>query len=87
MLTEMSPTIGENQTCAAPQSLEVGQGAVGAYVHNQGAPGLGKIGVLVALESRRPPTSSNAARQAAGACISPRLIPQALDGDGLDPAR
>jgi len=31
--------------------LEVGEGAVVSYVHNQVAPGLGKIGVLVALES------------------------------------
>ena len=31
--------------------LTVGTGAISAYVHNQGAPGLGKIGVLVTLES------------------------------------
>ena len=38
--------------------LEVGQGAVVSYVHNQVAPGLGKIGVLVALESAAPTTPS-----------------------------
>jgi elongation factor Ts len=39
--------------------LEVGQGAVVSYVHNQVAPGLGKIGVLVALESAAPAETLN----------------------------
>lgn len=50
-VTAMVGTIGENMTLRRSESLEVGSGAVAAYVHNQVAPGLGKIGVLVALES------------------------------------
>ncbi|MEQ8745254.1 translation elongation factor Ts [Pyruvatibacter sp.] len=50
-VTEMVGTIGENMTLRRSEALEVSAGAVAAYVHNQVAPGLGKIGVLVALES------------------------------------
>jgi elongation factor Ts len=50
-LTENIAKIGENQSLRRAAVVEVGQGAVVSYVHNQVAPGLGKIGVLVALES------------------------------------
>ena len=50
-LTENIATIGENQSLRRAAVLEVGNGVVFPYVHNQVAPGLGKIGVLVALES------------------------------------
>jgi len=50
-VSEMVGTIGENMNLRRSESLEVSSGAVAAYVHNQAAPGLGKIGVLVALES------------------------------------
>jgi elongation factor Ts len=50
-LTENIAKIGENQSLRRAAVLEVGEGAVVSYVHNQVAPGLGKIGVLVALES------------------------------------
>src|SRR3954462_869033 len=49
-LTENIAKIGENQSLRRAAILEVGEGAVVSYVHNQVAPGLGKIGVLVALE-------------------------------------
>ena len=48
---EMVGTIGENMTVRRTAYLEVDKGVVAAYVHNQAAPGMGKIGVLVALES------------------------------------
>jgi len=48
---EMVGTIGENMTVRRSACLEVGEGVVATYMHNQAAPGLGKIGVLVALES------------------------------------
>ncbi len=48
---EMVGKIGENMTVRRTAYLEVPEGAVVAYMHNQAAPGLGKIGVLVALES------------------------------------
>jgi elongation factor Ts len=50
-LTENIAKIGENQSLRRTATLEVKQGAVVSYVHNQVVPGLGKIGVLVALES------------------------------------
>jgi elongation factor Ts len=53
-LTENIAKIGENQSLRRAAIVEVGEGAVVSYVHNQVAPGLGKIGVLVALESAAP---------------------------------
>ena len=50
-LTELVAKIGENLGLRRSGVLQVSQGVVAAYVHNQAAPGLGKIGVLVALES------------------------------------
>jgi elongation factor Ts len=53
-LTDNIAKIGENQSLRRASVVEVGEGAVVSYVHNQVAPGLGKIGVLVALESSAP---------------------------------
>ncbi len=50
-VAEMVATIGENMGVRRTSSLKVSNGVVGSYVHNQIAPGMGKIGVLVALES------------------------------------
>ena len=50
-LTHMIATIGENMALRRARRLEVKDGIVLSYVHNALAPGLGKIGVLVALES------------------------------------
>jgi elongation factor Ts len=50
-LTHMIATIGENMALRRVHRLAVKEGVVHAYVHNALAPGLGKIGVLVALES------------------------------------
>jgi elongation factor Ts len=50
-LTHLIATIGENMNLRRAKRLAVGQGVVVSYVHNAAAPGLGKIGVLVALES------------------------------------
>ncbi|RYY23375.1 MAG: elongation factor Ts [Sphingomonadales bacterium] len=44
-------TIGENQVLRRAKAVSVTNGAVIPYVHNAAAPGMGKIGVLVALES------------------------------------
>lgn len=51
VLTNNIATIGENQTLRRARRLSVNNGAVVAYVHNQVTPGMGKIGVLIALES------------------------------------
>jgi elongation factor Ts len=48
---EMVGTIGENMTVRRSEQLSVSEGVVASYVHSQVADGLGKIGVLVALES------------------------------------
>jgi elongation factor Ts len=53
-LTENIAKIGENQSLRRAAVLEVGEGAIVPYVHNQVAQGLGRIGVLVALESAAP---------------------------------
>ena len=84
-LTNNIVTIGENQSLRRAAVLEVGEGAVVSYVHNAAAPGLGKIGVLVALESAAPAETL----QALGKQIAMHIAaanPLALDADGLDPA-
>ncbi|NBX65695.1 MAG: elongation factor Ts [Proteobacteria bacterium] len=53
-LTDMIATIGENMSLRRMASLEVSQGLVATYMHNAILPSLGKIGVLVALESAAP---------------------------------
>ena len=77
--------IGENMTLRRAASLEVKQGAVGMYVHSSVIEGLGKIGVLVGLES-----SGNAGELAAlGRMVAMHVAaanPQALEASGLDPA-
>lgn len=50
-ITEAVATIGENMNLRRTAKLTVGQGVVATYVHNSVAEGLGKLGVLVALES------------------------------------
>ena len=50
-LTNLIATIGENMSLRRAASLSVSDGVVVAYTHNAVAPDLGKIGVLIALES------------------------------------
>ena len=76
-------TIGENQQLRRIKSVAVGQGVVVPYMHNAQAPNLGKIGVLVALESEAgadvlEPLGKQLAMHIAAA------FPQALDADSLD---
>jgi elongation factor Ts len=84
-LTNNIATIGENQSLRRAAVVEVGEGAVVSYVHNAVTPGLGKIGVLVALESGAPAETL----QALGKQIAMHIAaanPLALNGDALDPA-
>jgi len=53
-LTQLIATIGENMSLRRARRLAVRNGVVASYLHNQAAPGLGRIGVLVALESAAP---------------------------------
>lgn len=50
-VTEAIGTIGENMTFRRSAGLRVNNGVVATYIHNAAAPGLGKLAVLVALES------------------------------------
>lgn len=50
-VTNMVATIGENMNLRRVSRIAVNQGVVASYVHNALAPNLGKIGVLVGLES------------------------------------
>lgn len=50
-VAQMVGTIGENMNVRRTTTLRVSQGVVANYIHNQTVPGLGKIGVIVALES------------------------------------
>jgi len=77
--------VGENMTLRRAASLAVGQGAVGAYVHNSVGEGLGKIGVLVALESAGK-TDELASLGRLVAMHVAASNPQAVDPSGLDPA-
>ena len=77
--------IGENMTLRRAAALSVGKGAIGAYVHNSVVEGLGKIGVLVALES----TGKADELASLGRMIAMHVAasnPQAVDAGGLDPA-
>ena len=82
-LTENIATIGENQSLRRTAVLEVSEGAVVSYVHNQVAPGMGKIGVLVALEGSAPADQL----QALGKQLAMHIAaanPLALNADELD---
>lgn len=50
-LTQLIAVIGENMNLRRVDRLSVTQGVVSSYIHSATAPGLGKIGVLIALES------------------------------------
>lgn len=50
-VTRLIATIGENMTLRRAAGLSVQKGAVGSYIHNAAAEGMGRLGVLVALES------------------------------------
>ncbi len=83
-LADAVATIGENMTLRRAGGLSVGQGAIGSYVHNSVTDGLGKIGVIVGLESSGKadelvPLGRLVAMHIAAA------NPQAVDASGLDP--
>lgn len=83
-ITSGIATIGENLTLRRVAPLKV-EGAVNRYVHTQIVDGLGKIAVIVALESKGDKeVLSTLARQIAMHVASAN--PLALDASGLDPA-
>jgi elongation factor Ts len=75
--------VGENMSLRRAAELSVGQGAIGSYVHNAVSDGLGRIGVLVALES----TGKSDELKTFGRMVAMHVAsanPQAVDPSGLD---
>jgi elongation factor Ts len=84
-LTNLVATIGENMGLRRGVALQVKTGVVASYVHSAVAPGLGKIGVLVAIES----TGDAGKLQALGKQIAMHVAaanPQSLSITEVDPA-
>ena len=84
-LTELVATIGENIRLRRAAALSVENGVVASYIHGQIAPGLGRIGVLVALSS----TGDTDKLAALGKQIAMHVAatqPEALTVDEIDPA-
>ncbi len=77
--------IGENMTLRRAASLSVGKGVVASYVHGAVVDGLGKMSVIVALESTgNAEELARLGRQVAMHVAASN--PQAIDPSGLDPA-
>lgn len=84
-LTSAISTIGENMNLRRAERLSVENGVVASYVHNSVADGLGKIGILVALNS----AGDTAALAVLGKQIAMHVAatsPQSISVDDLDPA-
>jgi elongation factor Ts len=77
--------IGENMTLRRAATLAVPQGAIGAYVHNSVSDGLGKIGVIVALESAGKTDELTSLGRLVAMHVA-ASNPQAVDPSGLDSA-
>ncbi|QQS12772.1 MAG: elongation factor Ts [Rhodospirillales bacterium] len=84
-LTNLIATVGENMSLRRARKLSVGQGVVASYIHTAVTPNLGKIGVLVALES----TGDKAKLMAFGRQLAMHIAaanPQSVSVADLDPA-
>ena len=84
MLANLIATIGENMVLRRAARFEVSKGAVASYVHNATAPDLGRIGVLVAVESE----GDEATLRELGRKIAMHVAatqPLSLSTDDLDP--
>ena len=82
-INETIAKVGENMTLRRAAGLSVGQGAVASYMHNSPGDGLGRIGVIVSLES----TGKADELQAIGRKVAMHVAsanPQAVDASGLD---
>lgn len=82
-LTNNIATIGENQAVRRMKTVSVSSGLIVPYMHNAVTPTMGKIGVLVALES----TAGADVLEPLGKQIAMHIaaaFPQALNADGLD---
>jgi len=85
MVTQLIATVGENMMLRRAAAFAVQQGVVASYIHNATAPDLGRIGVLVALES----AGDKAKLRELGRKIAMHVAatqPLSLTTDDLDPA-
>ena len=84
-IAETIAKVGENMSLRRAAELSVGKGAIASYVHNAVSDGLGRIGVIVALES----TGKTDELKSFGRMIAMHVAsanPQAIDPSGLDAA-
>jgi elongation factor Ts len=84
-LTELIAKIGENMTIRRARVLAAPNGTVATYVHSALRPGLGKIGVLVAIDG----SSEMSALEALGRQVGMHIAasrPEAVDITGVDPS-
>jgi elongation factor Ts len=84
-ITETIAKVGENMTLRRAAALSVGKGIIASYVHSSVTDGLGRIGVIVALES----AGNIDELKAFGRMVAMHVAsanPQAIDASGLDPA-
>ena len=83
-ITHLVATIGENMSLRRAAVLSVPKGVVATYVHNALKPGIGRIGVLAALEGEPGETLLKLGREVGMHVAAAR--PSALDISGVDPA-
>ena len=84
-LADAVATIGENMTLRRAAGLSGGKGAVGSYTHSSVTDGLGKIGVLVGLESPGKADELTTLGRLVAMHVA-ASNPQAVDPAGLDPS-
>jgi elongation factor Ts len=82
---DMVATIGENMSVRRTAAVSIEQGVVAEYVHNKVADGLGKIGVLVAVESKGEPVGLAALGRQLAMHVA-AASPAAVTADELDPS-
>lgn len=84
-LTHLVATIGENMHIRRARVLEVPEGAVASYVHQALRPGIGRIGVLVAVEGASEIDALETLGRQVGMHVA-ATRPDALDVNAVDPA-
>jgi elongation factor Ts len=84
-LTRLIATIGENMSIRRARRLQVPEGVVATYVHNAARPGLGKIGVLVAVEGASEVDALETLGRQVGMHVA-AARPEALDISAVDPS-
>ena len=84
-INETIAKVGENMTLRRATSLSVGKGMMASYVHNAVSDGLGRLGVIVGLESDGDPDELKAFGRMVAMQVA-SANPQAIDLAALDPA-